>query len=312
MDTEQQIIRILSGMGDAADEEAVAQFRRENPQEYELIVQVWQRSKPQFQAFDSEKAWKQIQPELTHPAPVKKRWMLISAVVGIAATILFALLIPRIFAPHPQDDWITIHNQDFVQQKIVLPDESEVYLAPDAVLSYPSTFDGDQRNIQFKGKGFFDIQKRPEQPFVVALDDAEVKVLGTSFQIEAHDTTTYVAVTSGKVQFRKRSNGRGVLLVKGEQGEIQEGQLSKSPITRENMDAWHTGYFSFDQAPIDTVLLTLNTYYGPVFHSDLAPLRPCRITMQTQAQSPSEVAEIIQLICGLSFSQDQKTITFSK
>ncbi|MEO0584924.1 MAG: FecR family protein, partial [Bacteroidota bacterium] len=212
----------------------------------------------------------------------------------------------------PQGNCITVINEDTVQQQVILPDKSEIFLAPGATVSYPPTFSRAQRSVQFEGKGFFDIEKRPEQPFVVRMLNAEVKVLGTSFQIEDNGRQTDVTVTSGKVQLSQRFTGEFVYLEKGESGHIQKETLSKFMTRQKNFDAWHTGYFSFDQAPLDSILLALNTYYGPVFQSDLSSSKPCRLNIQTQAQKPEEIAEIIQLICGLSFSRDNRTITFRK
>ena len=312
MDIEQRIIRVLSGTGNAADEQAVADFRKENPEEYALIAKVWFEAQPQFQSFDSKEAWVKVQPQVVRPRPVIKRWALASAVVGIAATVLFVILITGLFDQNPPGNWITVTNEDAVQQQVVLPDESEVFLAPGATVSYPPTFSEAQRNIQFKGKGYFDIEKRPEQPFVVRMLNAEVKVLGTSFQIEDNERQTHVAVTSGKVQLSQRFTEEFVYLEKGESGRIQNEEIAKFMTRQKNFDAWHTGYFSFNQAPLDSILLALNTYYGPVFQSDLSSSKPCRLNIQTQAQKPEEIAEIIQLICGLSFSQDNRTITFRK
>ncbi|MEO1382534.1 MAG: hypothetical protein AAFV78_04775, partial [Bacteroidota bacterium] len=149
MDIEQRIIRVLSGAGNAADEQAVADFRKENPEEYALIAKVWFEAKSQFQSFDSKEAWKKVQPQLVRPRPVIKRWALASAVVGIAATVLFVMLINGLFEQNPQGNWITVINADTVQQQVILPDKSEIFLAPGATVSYPPTFSRAQRSVQF-------------------------------------------------------------------------------------------------------------------------------------------------------------------
>ena len=69
---------------------------------------------------------------------------------------------------------------------MVLADGTTVYLNAESELRFPKQFKGKSRKVYLEGEGYFDVQRDEKQPFVVAVKQVEVRVLGTSFGIRAY------------------------------------------------------------------------------------------------------------------------------
>lgn len=54
-------------------------------------------------------------------------------------------------------------------------------------LEFPSRFTGKERRIKLNGEAYFEVVKDKEKPFIVEMGDNEIKVLGTSFNINNYD-----------------------------------------------------------------------------------------------------------------------------
>jgi ferric-dicitrate binding protein FerR (iron transport regulator) len=61
-----------------------------------------------------------------------------------------------------------------------LPDGTKVSLNRGSKISYPSTFEGQTREITLQGEAFFDVAHDAQHPFIIHAQGADIKVLGTS------------------------------------------------------------------------------------------------------------------------------------
>ena len=67
------------------------------------------------------------------------------------------------------------------EYKIVLADGSQVWINSQSVLEFPSRFTGGERRVKLKGEAYFEVSRNESKPFVVEVEDKEVRVLGTQF-----------------------------------------------------------------------------------------------------------------------------------
>lgn len=83
-----------------------------------------------------------------------------------------------------------------------LSDNTRVHLNSGSSLRYPVRFAGDIREVFLTGEGFFEVTKDEERPFVVKTEEVDVRVLGTSFNVNAYPDEKVVATTlvEGKVR----------------------------------------------------------------------------------------------------------------
>lgn len=99
--------------------------------------------------------------------------------------------------------------------KIQLPDGSIVWLNADSKLEYNKNFDGELREVQLTGEAFFDVVKNPQRPFIVHTSSADIKVLGTSFNVKSYpdDKITETSLIKGSVEvtIKKRPGEKWML-----------------------------------------------------------------------------------------------------
>jgi len=72
---------------------------------------------------------------------------------------------------------------------VTLPDGTIVKLNAGTVLTYPTIFAKDKREVTLVGEAYFEVAKRKDHPFVVQTKNQQVQVLGTHFNINAYQTS---------------------------------------------------------------------------------------------------------------------------
>lgn len=165
------------------------------------------------------------------------------------------------------------------QFRLVLPDNSAVWLNAASSIRYPTAFTGKERLVTVTGEAYFEVAAVPGQPFRVSLPaGVSVEVLGTHFNVNAYteENSIRTTLTSGKVQVVRGSDK--VLLQPGQQAQADPratGVIVKS-LTSAGVSqaiAWKNGIFDFEQMDLEQVLQQVARWYdvevvykGPVPH----------------------------------------------
>ncbi|NKN80582.1 FecR domain-containing protein, partial [Weissella cibaria] len=70
--------------------------------------------------------------------------------------------------------------------KVLLPDSTVVWLNSESELRYPCNFLASARKVSLSGEAYFEVFKNRRNSFTVSTSWAEVKVLGTGFNVRAY------------------------------------------------------------------------------------------------------------------------------
>ena len=133
--------------------------------------------------------------------------------MGIAACVMLPLLgafvYDRLSVPE-QADWLELKVPYGQTEELVLSDGTHLHLNAGTRVTYPSAFLGSERRVFIEGEVFAEVAKNPEQPFIIASGDVDVKVLGTTFNFKAYDNTECVELIllEGAVQVDIDANTR--------------------------------------------------------------------------------------------------------
>ncbi|GAA4181028.1 FecR family protein [Sphingobacterium ginsenosidimutans] len=105
-----------------------------------------------------------------------------------------------------------------------LPDGSTVWLNGDSKLYLAKGFNKKDRHVKLIGEGFFSVAKDKRHPFIVSYKDAEVKVLGTKFNIRAYpdEHKIQTSLVEGAIEMTDRTNGETYRMIPGEKITIAE------------------------------------------------------------------------------------------
>ncbi|WP_285010455.1 FecR family protein [Pedobacter faecalis] len=159
---------------------------------------------------------------------------------------------------------------------IRLSDGSLVALAPHTALSYPQEFEDNHRQVELlRGKAFFKVAKDTRRPFEIAIRSAQIKVLGTSFNINYDTSKIELAVKTGRVMFRPNSKSSSSILGAGEGIKYDYAANTIQAQNGSNANAWITRELHFVDMPMDEVCKQLSDYYGKniVLHDSIRNIK---------------------------------------
>lgn len=197
------------------------------------------------------------------------------------------------------------------QYKIILPDNSEVWLNSSSSISFPAVFTGAERKVTLTGEAYFEVSKDKNHPFKVKAGKAEVAVLGTHFNIMSYadEPRSEVSLAEGSVRVNLERNSQ--LLVPGQQASFSgsSDHISLKNIDPEEVADWKNGYFQFDNTPVEQVMRQIKRWYNiEVVYQDVKP--GLYITgMISRTKKLSKILEMLKETSGLEFEVEAKQIT---
>lgn len=149
------------------------------------------------------------------------------------------------------------------QYQLTLADGSRVWLNAASSIRFPTAFTGKNRKVEITGEAYFEIAKQADHSFIVSVNDIDVKVLGTSFNIMAYSNEDAVRTTlvEGAVQLTHGSNSS--LLKPGLQASLsaQDQQFVVTTADMEQTLAWKEGKFRFRNTNIKAIMRQLSRWY---------------------------------------------------
>ena len=193
---------------------------------------------------------------------------------------------------------------------IVLPDHSTVWLNKNSKLLYPNTFDGDQRIVYLSGEAYFDVEPNREKPFIIFSGPAKTEVLGTSFNLRAYDGEPDIQLTvvTGKVSFslKDQKDPHAVIVQPGAMATLGRNRHKDIVLglADKNLLAWKTNHLIFDNAPMQTMITTLNRYYTVVIKMENPSILNCHFTGDFKDMPLEKALVVITQATGLHYRLD--------
>jgi ferric-dicitrate binding protein FerR (iron transport regulator) len=150
------------------------------------------------------------------------------------------------------------------QFAFVLEDGTKVWLNASSSMRFPTVFRGKARTVDLEGEAYLEVAENPHMPFIVQTGEMQIRVLGTHFNINAYPDEAAVRTTllEGAVEVAKGAST--VLLRPGEQASCKaDGAINtvKDPEVVDAAMAWRSGYFSFNEDNIQTVMRQIARWY---------------------------------------------------
>ncbi|MEL7117945.1 MAG: FecR domain-containing protein [Bacteroidota bacterium] len=200
------------------------------------------------------------QEEKVQPRVVYRRqvWMAAASIIFI---VLAGFVLNNLF--NNADRLIVVYNPDKEAKEINLSDGSKIWLNRHGKVTYYRRFNDSLRTIDLEGEAFFDVAKEQERPFVVNTQNFDIKVLGTSFNLNAdeEDLKNSIALVEGKVQILHQDTS--LFMDSGEQVTYytMTQRFSKTIFEGDHLYAWKDGIISLKQAGINEVKEWLEEWY---------------------------------------------------
>lgn len=274
----------------------------EHKEIYQGVIKSWELSEnyePDFKVDAGADFEAFIRPRM-YSSPLKEGGKQVQMVKyrkwwAVAAAIVFLVGCFYFFFQTPQEEILIVQTQEDDIREIVLPDGSIVWLNENSVLEYPSFFSSNTRKVMLKGEAYYEVEHKPEQPFIVETPNTQVTVLGTSFNVKARagDVFTEVTVSTGKVQFATKDETEKIVLTKDETASYNHSNQSITPPSSTSLNAlaWKTQTLSFRNAPLKEVLPILEEYFEVKFIVERPALGDCTYTMPSRKANLDEILD---------------------
>lgn len=162
-----------------------------------------------------------------------------------------------------QDNINTLSTPRGGTYQVVLSDGTKVWLNAASSISYPVAFTGKERHVTLSGEAYFEVAKNTKMPFYVSINNVQVRVLGTHFNIAAYTDDNEITTTllEGAVQVTK--NNTRSLLKPGQKAIVNNNSdnIAISAADIEDAMAWKNGYFIFDDDDITGIMKKVSRWY---------------------------------------------------
>ncbi|KAA5542889.1 FecR family protein [Adhaeribacter rhizoryzae] len=146
-----------------------------------------------------------------------------------------------------------------------LPDGSKILLNANSNIRYYDNWGSDQdREVWLTGEGFFSIQpKQNKQKFIVHAGKVNIKVLGTTFNVNHRRQAVKVLLQTGKISLGLKNAEKPLLLKPGDFVTYHQG----TTFTRETVDpehylAWKNNLLSFKAESLENIFQLLRDNYN--------------------------------------------------
>lgn len=129
---------------------------------------------------------------------------------------------------------------------VVLADGTKVWVNAESELRYPVQFSGTERKVYLKGEAYFAVTKQVTKPFIVCLDQAEITVLGTEFNVRNYENEAIATtLVKGSVSVTDNSNISECRLRPGQQAVLEKGGITVREVEPIHFVAWKDGFFVY-------------------------------------------------------------------
>ena len=158
----------------------------------------------------------------------------------------------------------TIYNTVTVprggEYKLVLADGTIVWLNSDSHIRYPVTFSGNTRQVELEGEAYFEVAKDVEKPFIVRMNEYNVRVTGTQFNVRNYSNESLATtLVEGGVQIERK--GKVDRLRPGQQAVLENNEIRIRVVNVEEQVAWRHGAFGFTLCRLENIMEELARWY---------------------------------------------------
>lgn len=197
------------------------------------------------------------------------------------------------------------------EYQVILSDGTKVWINSYTEIRYPVAFSPVERVVYLSGEAYFEV-KKDKRPFKVMVNDLQIKVYGTSFNVNAYDKRMVeTTLVEGNVGLCHRGAKQEIRLKPSEQARYQ---VDKSIIDIQQVNvydfiAWKNGEFVFNDQTIEEIMKRLSVWYDieVKYENDVVKKRKFTGIMQRYA-TIDKILYYIQETATINFTANDREI----
>lgn len=192
--------------------------------------------------------------------------------------------------------------------KLTLDDGTLIWVNSATTIRFPTTFLDATRDIYLNGEAYLEVSKNTK-PFIVHLQDANIKVLGTSFNVNTYNPNKIqVALVNGAIRMEMPNDS--VELTPGHQITVLPGKTADiSSFDEETLLSWRKGLHFFHNTPLSEIIEILPRWFGKIAVMDNVVKKNARFTGVINRNKPIEESlDLLKATNGLDYYVERDTI----
>ena len=244
------------------------------------------------------------------------------------------------FAVKPYTLWGSRRTAVALAAVVLLSVAAVVFLSRDKLSGSYSTGIGEQRTVQLvdgstvelnarstiqvhlsehqrdvtllEGQALFRVAKDKQRPFVVRAGDAQVRAVGTEFDVYKKQAATVVTVVEGRVETYDEADSPGtaaIVLSAGEQLTVLPHVVTKPTRTDTSVaTAWVQKRLIFEETPLSDVAEEFNRYNRRPLSIDDSELEKLRISGVYSSMDPASLINFLRSQNSIQVVETEKQV----
>lgn len=189
------------------------------------------------------------------------------------------------------------------QYYAVLPDGSEVWLNAESSVQYPTSFARDHRTINVTGEVFIQVAKMPNKPFYVHVEQQQIEVLGTGFNINAYADKGWYETTlvEGRIKLMDKKSNESVVMKPGQQALLTPtGKIRVANVDIDEYTSWKEGVYLINNQSLEQIAKYLERWYDIEVEIGKYSNKKLSVIVRNDVKL-SEILNAIHLKTGVKF-----------
>ncbi len=200
--------------------------------------------------------------------------------------------------------------------KIILSDSSVVWLNAESSINYLVPFDENERRVSITGEAYFEVTKNSNRPFIVETNGAEIKVLGTKFDVNSYNVKEgiYTTLIEGAVDVKDIASGKSIILKPNEQAIISPlNEIAIKNVNVSQIIDWKDGRFLFEKEKLVSICEELSRWYDVNFQFENDELKEYEFSgMLERYQDLNDLLELFQETKAVKFTMEDDILKIWK
>ncbi len=195
--------------------------------------------------------------------------------------------------------------------EMTMCDSTKVWLNSGSKFRYASNFSPKSRVVELNGEAFFDVANDKQHPFVIKTTQIDIKVTGTSFNVDAYgeNDITNITLVEGKVAIQNKIGKTVTELTPNMNAEFNK-TTSKLDLKNVNVDfytTWKTGTIVFREESLGKIAEKLGKWYNVKIVFEQEDIKDIAYSGSILKNKPiDQILEILTYTSGIGYSIESK------
>ncbi|RZF60372.1 FecR family protein [Sphingobacterium corticibacterium] len=149
------------------------------------------------------------------------------------------------------------------QYAVVMPDGTRIWLNAATQLSYTARYGKRDRTVELNGEAYFEVEKNAALPFIVKSKGQEIKVLGTSFNVNAYQDETSLRTTlvEGALLLSTAKGSLSILPDEQASWNMEDQLMYKAKVDVSRAVAWKEGVIDLHEMGLEECMKIIGRWY---------------------------------------------------